>query len=66
MTVNQIELLQALDQADNAVLAMYLEPTGANALSTFGAYLPELVTIPTAEEEVIERRHIELEVPVER
>ncbi len=66
VTVNQIELLQALDQADNAVLAMYLEPTGANTFSTSGAYLPELVTIPTAEEELIERGHIELEVPVER
>jgi len=44
--VSAIELLSALDVADNASLSLYLMPEGAEAFSTTGLYLPELVITP--------------------
>jgi len=41
--VNAVELLTALDQADNARLSLYMLPKDAKAMTTSGLWLPELV-----------------------
>lgn len=41
--VNAVELLTALDQADNAKLSLYMLPQNAEAMNTSGLWLPELV-----------------------
>jgi len=41
--VNAVELLTALDQADNVKLSLYLMPDEAQPMNTSGLWLPELV-----------------------
>jgi len=41
--VNAVELLSALDQADNVKLSLYLMPDEAQPMNTSGLWLPELV-----------------------
>ena len=41
--VNAVELLSALDQADNVKLSLYLMPDDAQPMNTSGLWLPELV-----------------------
>lgn len=41
--VNAVELLTALDQADNARLSLYMLPKDAREMTTSGLWLPELV-----------------------
>ena len=41
--INAIELLSALDHADNAFLSLYLMPEGAQEFSTSGLWMPDLV-----------------------
>jgi len=41
--VNAVELLSALDQADNVKLSLYLMPEEAQPMNTSGLWLPELI-----------------------
>ena len=41
--INAIELLSALDHADNAFLSLYLMPDGAQEFTTSGLWMPDLV-----------------------